>query len=136
MPNLRMHSENFSIFNCYSDRAALAILFFRIPTKNDDKIKLGEQHFCSCYSCVDGDLKRQIKNQSLHTSRLFLLTKIFQFGQKLLELSPTFLFNTHRVGDKFHYVGLYIKRTNASLFLIRDTLPTLDLPIKSHQSAT
>ena len=137
MPNLRMPSENCSIFNCYSYRAALGILFFRIPT-NDHKIKLEEQHCCSCYSCVDGDLKRKIKNQSLHTSRQFLLTKIFQFGQKLLELLPTLLFNTHRVqvGNKFHYAGLYIKRTNTSLFLIRDTLSTLNLPIKIHQSAT
>ena len=135
MSNLRMSSENCSIFNCYGYRAALRILFFRIQTKNDHKIKLEEQHCCSYYLCIDGDLKREIKNQSLHTSRLFLLAKIFQFGQKLLELLPTLLLNTHRVGNKFYYAGLYIKRTNASLFLIHDTLPTLNLPIKNHQSA-
>ena len=77
--NLRMPGENCSIFNCYSSRAAPGISFFRIPTKNDDKIKLEDQHCCSYYSCMDSGLKRQIKNQALHTSRQFLLTKIFQY---------------------------------------------------------
>ena len=60
---------------------------------------------------------------------------ILAIGQNLLELLPTLLFNTHRVNDKFHHAGLYIKRANASLFLILDTLQTLNLPIKSHQSS-
>ena len=136
MPNLRIPGKNCPIFNSYSSRTASGISFFRIPTKNDYKIKLDEQHCCSYYSCVDGDLKRQIKNRTLHTSRLW--PKFFSFlaiGQKFLELLPTLLFNTHRVGNKFHYAGLYLKRTNASLFLICYTLPKLHLPIKSHQSS-
>ena len=133
-----MPGENCSIFNCYSSRAAPAILFSKIPTKNDDKIKPEEQHCYSYYSC-HGNLKRQIKNRTLHTSRQFLLTKIFSIlaiGQKLLELLPALLFNTHRIGNKFHYAGLYIKRGNTSLFLIRDTLPKLNPSIKSHHSST
>ena len=55
--------------------------------------------------------------------------------QKYLEFLPNLLLNTHRVGNKFHYADLYIKRANASLFLIRDTLVTLNLPIKSRQSS-
>ena len=79
MRNLRIPGKNCSIFNCYSFRAAPGISFFGIPTKNGDKIKLGEQNCCSYYSCVVGNLKRQIKNRTLHTSRLFLLTKTFQY---------------------------------------------------------
>ena len=70
----------------------------------------------------------------MHTPKLFLLTKFFSIlaiGQKFLELLPTLLFNSHRVGNKFSYAGLYITRANVSLFLIRDTLPTLNLPIKT-----
>ena len=128
MPNLRMLFQNYSIFNCYSSRATPGISFFRITTKNDDKIKPEEQHCYSYYSCIDGDVKRQIKNQTLHTSRLFLLTKIFQYTNNwpkaswVFELLPTLLFNTHWVGNKFYYAGLYIKRTNVSLFLIRDSV--------------
>ena len=76
-----------SIFNCYSSRADPRISFFRIPTKNDDKIKLEEKHCCSYYSCVHSDLKRQIKNQTLHTSRLFLLTKTFQYTSKTFDIN-------------------------------------------------
>ena len=72
-----MPGKNCPIFSCYSSMAAPGILLFQIPTKNDDKTKL-EEHCCSYYSC-NGDLKRQIKNRTLHTSRLFLLTKIFQY---------------------------------------------------------
>ena len=79
MPNLRMPGENCSIFNCYSSRAAPGISFFGIPMNNDDKIKLEEQHCCSYYSC-NGGLKRQIKNRTLDTFRLFLLNKIFQYA--------------------------------------------------------
>ena len=92
MPNLRMPFENYSIFNCYTSRAAPGISFFRIPTKNDDKIKLEEQHCCSYYSCIDGNLKRQIKNQTLHTSRLFLLTKIFQHTNNWPKASSAFTY--------------------------------------------
>ena len=47
-----MPGENCAIFNCYSSKAAPGILFFRVPTKNDYKIKLEEQHCCSYYSRV------------------------------------------------------------------------------------
>ena len=46
-----MSGENCSIFNCYSSWVPPVIPFFRIPTKNDDKIKPEEQHCCSFYSC-------------------------------------------------------------------------------------
>ena len=113
-----MPGGNCSIFNCYSSRAAPAILFFRIPAKNTLKLNW-RKSIVSVITRVDGDLKRQIENRTLHTSGLFLLAKIFSIGQKLLA-------QTHRVGNKSHYAGLYVKRANASLFLIRDTLPTLN----------
>ena len=53
MPNLRMSGENCSIFNCYFSRAHPAISFLRIPTKNDDKIKLEEQHCFSIWLWLD-----------------------------------------------------------------------------------
>ena len=51
MSSLKMSGENCLILNCYSFRTASGISFFRTPTKNDDKIKLEEQHCCSYYSC-------------------------------------------------------------------------------------
>ena len=51
IPSLKMSGENCLILNCYSFRTASGISFFRTPTKNDDKIKLEEQHCCSYYSC-------------------------------------------------------------------------------------
>ena len=87
---------------------------------------------------LDGYLKRQIKNQTWHTFRLFQLGKFFSIlaiVKKLFKLLPTLIFNTCRVGNKFHYAGLYLKRPNTSLLHIHDTLPTLNLLIKSHQSS-
>ena len=78
MPNLRMPGENCSIFNCYSARAATGNSFFRITTKNDDKVNW-RNNIIAVITLVYGDLKRQIKNRKLHTSRLFLLTKTFQY---------------------------------------------------------
>ena len=90
MQNSRIHGENCSIFNCLSSGAAPVISLFRIPTMDDDKSKLEEQHCCSHYSCVDGGLKRQIKNQTLHTCRLFLLTKTFQYTGNFSKASWSF----------------------------------------------
>ena len=39
---------------------------------------------------VNGDLKRQIKNRTFYTSRLFLLSKIFQYTSKWLKVSWAF----------------------------------------------
>ena len=88
--NLRMPGENCSIFNCYSSRAAPGILFFRIPTKNDNEIKLEDQHCCSYYSCVDSYLKMQIKNWTLHIVRLLLLSKTFQYTSNWSKASWAF----------------------------------------------
>ena len=71
----------------------------------------------SYYSCVDGDLKRQIKNRRLHISRLFLLTKTFHYTRNWWKASWAF---THPLiqyaqsrYNKFRYTGLYnIKRAN------------------------
>ena len=96
MRNLSIPDDNCSIFDCYSSRAAAGISFFRIPAKNDDKIKLEEQHCCSYYPCAESNLKRQIKNGTLHTTRLFLLTKSLSsklsISGKLLQLIPILLF--------------------------------------------
>ena len=47
----------------------------------------------------DDNLKRQIKNQTLHTFRLFLINRIFQYiiDQKYLSIYPLSFFNIHRV---------------------------------------
>ena len=78
MTNLRMPGETCSIFSSYGSRAAPGISFFRRATKIDDKIKL------------NGDLKRQIKKQTLHISKLFLLTKLFQYTSNWSKASRTF----------------------------------------------
>ena len=59
-------------------------------TKNDDKIKLEEQNCCSYYLWVDEDLKRQIENQTLHTSRLYLVNKIVQYTSSWSKASWAF----------------------------------------------
>ena len=63
-------------------------------------------------SCVDGNLERQIKNRTLHISRLFLLTKLFQCTINWSKASWAF---THHL-IQYTKAGLCIKRTNASLF--------------------
>ena len=90
MPNLRVPGENFSIFNCYSSWTAPGISFFRMSTKNDYKFKLEEQHCCNYYSGIDDNLKRQIKKQTLHFARLFLLTKTFQYSSNWSKASLAF----------------------------------------------
>ena len=101
---------------------------------------------------IDDNQRRQIKNQTLYTCRLFQLIRMFQYisnWSKAFEhlpthplssiptlflqyiqnnnFSKTFLDNNFSVG----YAGLYINWANTSLFIIPGTLPTLKLPIKS-----
>ena len=60
---------NYAINGCSSSRATLGALHWR---KNI--LAVITQH-----RVIDGNLKRQTKNQALHTCRLFLLTWIFQY---------------------------------------------------------
>ena len=49
---------------------------------------------------IDDNLKRQIKNQTLHTCGLFQETQIFKYisnQSKVFELLPTLFFKIHRV---------------------------------------
>ena len=83
------------------------------------------------------DLNAQT-NRTLMSSHKFPLKNFFHYTSNWSKASWAFtqsLINTHRVGNKFHYVGLYVKRANVALFLIRDPLLTLNLPIKSYQSS-
>ena len=80
---------------------------------------------------IDDILKRQIKNHTLYTCRLFLLTRIFQYissWSKVLEHLPT-LFLQYTQSNNFSkffqisnfsvdYAGLYINWGNTSLFTI------------------
>ena len=97
---------------------------------------------------MDDNLKRQTKNQTLCSCKLFLLTYGFQYTSnwpKVVQLLPTlfvqytltylasqginfFMVNNFSV----YQVGLYINWTNTFLFIILGKLPTLNLPIKSH----
>ena len=49
---------------------------------------------------IDDNLKRQIKNRTLNTCRLFLLNRIFQYVSnwpKVLNIYPPSFFNINRV---------------------------------------
>ena len=97
MPNLRMPGENYSFFNCHSSRTAPGISFFRMPTQNDNKIKVEEQHCCSYYLCIAGDLKRQIKNRTLHHSRY--ISNIESANKKKPIINVAFLSGITLVSD-------------------------------------
>ena len=94
---------------------------------------------------IDDNLKKQIKNRTLCTCRLFLLTQIFQYISNLSKvfehLPNLFLQNTESnyfskffqtINFSVHYGGLYRNWANTSLFIIPGALPTLKLPIKNH----
>ena len=62
--NLRMPSENCSIFNCHSSGAAPAISFFRVPTKDDKYSTNWRNNIVAIVTddrVIDGNVKRQIK---------------------------------------------------------------------------
>ena len=83
------------------------------------------------------DLNAQT-NRTLMSSHKFPVKNFFHYTSNWSKISWAFtqpLINIHRVGNKFHYVGLYIKRAHVPLFLIRDPLPTLNLPIKGYRSS-
>ena len=76
MLNLRMPGENYSIFNCHSSRAAPGISFFRVPTKDDEYSTNWRNKLVAVITrdrVIDGNLKRQIKNRTLHTCELHYL---------------------------------------------------------------
>ena len=92
------------------------------------------------------NLKRQVKNRTLCSCRLFLLTRIFQYISnwlKVFEHLPTLFLQYTQTNNfsKFFqiisfsvgYAVLYINWVN-TLFIIPGTLPTLKLPIKCHPS--
>ena len=98
----------------------------------------------------DDNLNNQIKNQTLHTCRLFLLTQIFNIsaiGQEYFSIYPPSFFNNnkHRLiispnfprfyNSSVYYAGLYINWEKTFLFIIPDTLSTLKLPVKNHPSS-
>ena len=62
-----MPYENCSIFNCHSPRAAPGISFFRVPTKDDENWRNNIVAVITRDRVIDGNLKRQIKNRTLHT---------------------------------------------------------------------
>ena len=92
----------------------------------------------------DNNLKRQIKNRTFYTFRLFLLTQFFQHisnWPKVFEHLPIlFLQYSQRNNfSKFFYINnfevgavLYINWAKTSLFIISCTLSTLKLPMKIH----
>ena len=54
----------------------------RMTTKSNWK-----NNIVAVITCVDGKMKRKIKNRTPHTSRLFLLTKMFQYTSNSSKVS-------------------------------------------------
>ena len=131
MLNLRMSDENCPIFNCHGCRTTPGISFLEYQRRMTTKLTRETAILELLLSFENANLKLNIAYfQTVPTNQNF---SIFAIGQKLLALLLTILFNTHRVRNKFHYAGLYTRRTNASLLPICDTFPTLNLPTKSQQ---
>ena len=68
--NLTIPEENCSIFNWRCSRAAPRISFFEVPTKDDEYSKNWRNKviaFITRDRVIESNLKRQIKNQPLHT---------------------------------------------------------------------
>ena len=59
-------------------RQILGCCFLAYKERKTTKIKQEEEHF-AVITRADGYLQRQIKNRTLHTSRLFLLAKNRQY---------------------------------------------------------
>ena len=62
-----MPSLVYVIYGCSSPRTTPGVSLYRGLT-------VEEKYCCVYYSGIDDNLKRQIKNQTLYTYRLFLLT--------------------------------------------------------------
>ena len=97
---------------------------------------------------IDDKLKRQIKNQTLYTCRLFLRIRIFQYisnWSKVFEHLPNVILQYTQSNNfstffqiynfSVNYVDLYVNWANTFLFTIPRTLAALKLPIKSHSSS-
>ena len=68
-----MPGENCLIFNCHSSRAAPGISLFRVPTKDGEYSANWSNKIVIAITSdrvIDGNLKRQIKNRTLHTCEL------------------------------------------------------------------
>ena len=111
---------------------------------------LEEKHCCGYYS-REGDrwkFEKQIKNQTLHTWRLFLLTRPFQYISTWLKVfghlaSPISVSICNNNVFKFCYIitfsvdytSLHLNSANTCLLIIAGTPSTLELLIKSHPSS-
>ena len=111
---------------------------------------LEEKHCCGYYS-REGDrwkFEKQIKNQTLHTWRLFLLTRPFQyistwlkvFGHLASPISVSICNNNvfkfcYIINFSVDYTSLHLNSANTCLLIIAGTPSTLELLIKSHPSS-
>ena len=134
-----MPAVNYIIYGCSSSRTTPEVITIKdLHTRVKTMLRLLLK--------IQDNLKRQIKNRTLHTCRLFLLTQIFQYSSNwsnAFEHLPN-LFVQYRVTifqiflDKqflVDYAGLYMNWTNTSLFIILGRLPILKISIKSHLSS-
>ena len=69
-----MPGVNYVIYGCSSARTTPGVSLYRSLTLEENIVAVITQD-----RVIDDNLKRQIKNQTLCTCRLFLLTKIFQY---------------------------------------------------------
>ena len=69
-----MPGENYVIYGCSSARVTPGVSLYRILTFEENIVAVITQN-----RVIDDNLKREIKNQTLCTCRLFLLTYIFQY---------------------------------------------------------
>ena len=95
---------------------------------------------------IDDNLKRQIKNRTLHNCTLFLISWIFQdasncskvltFTHPLSSIYIARVINFQFFHGKqfFSWLSRFIYKLGSSLLIILGKLPILDLPIKSHPS--
>ena len=82
-----MPAVNYVIYGCLSSRTAPRVITIRkLHTGGTTLLQLLHE----IEWVIDDSLKRQIKNRTLHTCTLFLLTQIFQY---ISNWSKVFLFD-------------------------------------------
>ena len=92
-----MPGVNYVKYGCFSARIIPEISLYRSLTREENTVAVIVQD-----KVIEDNLKRQIKNRTLYTCRLFLLTQIIlAIGQKHLSIYPPYFFNIATQGNKF-----------------------------------
>ena len=120
---LIMSGVNYAVYGCSSLRTNPGTSLYRSKTGGKILLQLLLKIGWEMTS-----FKRQIKNRTLHTCRLFLLIWLFQYisnWSKVFELLATLFLDR----QFFSWLCRFLCKLGQHFFIIPGTLPTLNLPI-------